>query len=364
MPPAPPAPPLARFRGRCLAQDPRAFNTGWEDVLVPYGLARAGAALGDAALLDWAETWALHHHEAGYVEQPVSPIIVTNEKRAGHVIGDFCGNWGGPLVHAALHRARPAPWLVDGARTICDLLLRYAQRFPDGAFAHGGWDYGRRTLWVDTLFYSSSVLAESFALAGETRFADEALRQARLHTAWLQDPASGLYYHDVEPATGARPAAFWARGNGWVILAFADTLRLCPRDQPGWSDLLESYQRLAHGLLGHQHPCGLWRIIPNHADAHLETSGSAMILAGLACGLNEGWLNPSARDAVLRGWHELLTWIDPHGALQGAQRPAGIGGWETHKLSSLGECSYATGLLWRLVADLVHAGLITPPRFS
>ena len=70
------------------------------------------------------------------------------------------------------------------------------------------------------------------------------------------------------------------------------------------------------------------------------------------------------RGAILRGWHELQTWIDPLGALQGAQRPAGIGGWETHKLSTMGECTYATGLFWRLLADLYQAGFIPSPFAS
>ncbi len=356
--------PLVRFRRRSLAQGPSAFNTGWEDVLVPYGLARAGRILEDDALLDWAERWALHHHEAGYAEEPVSPIVLSGQRHVGYFIGDFCGNWAGPLVHAALHAARPASWHVDGARTSCELALRHGQRFSDGAFAHGGWDHGRRTMWVDTLFYSASVFAETFALTGHRGYAEEALRQINRHSAWLQDPVTGLFFHDVEPATGVRSAAFWARGNGWALLALSDTLRHCPRDLPGWSDALTSYQRLAAGLLQHQHRCGLWRIILGADEAHLETSGSTMILAALACGMRDGWIDSATRAPIVRGWQELQTWIDSHGALQGAQRPAGIGGWETHKLSSLGECTYATGLFWRLLADLIDAGIIERPQLS
>lgn len=352
------ASPYARFRARSLAQDPRTFSSGWEDVLVPYGLARAGRACDDDALIDWAERWARHHHEAGYVEEPEGPIVRSRESRAGHVIGDFCGNWAGPLVLASLHSVRPAAWLREGARTICDALLRRAIRFPDGAFAHGGWEHGRRTLWIDTAFYSASVLAEAFAITGVPRYAEEAVRQARLHTTWLQDPSTGLYFHDFEPATGTRSQSFWARGNGWAILALVDTLRRCPRETSGWKELLAAYRRLATGLRRFQHPCGLWRIVPGNDEAHLETSGSAMILAGLAGGIAEGWVDASASEAVTKGWRELQTWIDRDGALQGAQRPAGLGGWETHKLSSIGECTYATGLLWRLIAELVEARLI------
>jgi rhamnogalacturonyl hydrolase YesR len=350
--------PYARFRAHSLAQDPDTFSTGWEDVLVPYGLARAGRVLGDDALLEWAERWARRHHNAGYLELPEVPIIRSREPRAGHIIGDFCGNWGGPLVLASLHDGPPVRWLTDGTRTICDALLRRAIRFPDGTFAHGGWDQGRRTVWVDTMFYSASVLAEAFVLTRNFGYAEEAVRQANLHTSWLQDSQTGLYFHDCEPATGERSRSFWARGNGWALLALVDTLRLCPREISGWEKLLTAYRRLAAGLLRFQHTCGLWRIVPENDESHLETSGSAMIVAGLACGIAEGWIDASVSENVMRGWRELQTWIDAQGALQGAQRPAGVGGWETHKLSSIGECTYATGLFWRLIADLVGARLV------
>lgn len=358
----PPGTPTAfeRFRSRSLAQIPCTFTSGWEDVLMPYGMARAGRILGDAALLDWADAWARHHHDAGYRDEISGPIIPSRDAAPGFVIGDFCGNWAGPIVQAELQRTRPETWREQSIRTLCDGLLRRAIRFPDGAFAHGGWEEGRRTLWVDTMFYSSSVLAEAFAITGEDRYATEAVRQALRHADWLQDADSGLYFHDIDPATRQRSDVFWSRGNGWAILALADTLRRCSSDIAGREQLLAAFRRLSAGLLKHQEASGLWRILLGNTESHLETSGSTMILAGLACGWSEGWLDASAREPILRGWRELLTWIDPAGALQGAQRPAGPGGWETHKLSTLGECTYATGLLWRLAADLVNSTLVEP----
>ena len=351
--------PFARFRARCLALSPTAHNTGWEEILTPYGMARAGLAFGDQPLIDWALRWFEHHHAAGYAEETTFPCIASRDGSAGHRLGEYCGNWGGPLVFAALHRARPLPALQEAAVLVCDAALRQASRLPDGAIAHdGGWDHPRGTLWVDTLFYSSSIFAEGFTLTGRPAYAEEAIRQARLHAHWLQDPATGGFFHDVAPATGVRSAALWARGNGWAILALADTLRLCPPGFPGWNEVLVAYRALATGMLRYQHSSGLWRIVLENPEAHLETSGSIMILAGLANGVAAGWLEPAALEPIRRGFNELLTWIDQFGALQGAQRPAGLGGWETHKLSSLGECAYANGLFWRLAADLREAGVL------
>src|SRR5271157_5436061 len=267
-------PPVALFRARCLELSPTAHNTGWEDILMPYGMARAGLAFGDQHLVDWAMRWFEYHHAAGYKEETAAPCISSGECKTGHRLGEYCGNWGGPLVFAALYRARPQQALKDAAFVVCDALLRQAARLPDGAFAHdGGWDHPRGSLWVDTLFYSSSVLAEGYSLTGKLAYAEEAIRQALLHAKWLQDPCTGGFFHDATPATGVRSASFWARGNGWSILALADTLRLCPTGLTGWGEVLKAYRALATCMLRYQHGSGLWRIVPENPDAHLETSG-------------------------------------------------------------------------------------------
>jgi rhamnogalacturonyl hydrolase YesR len=350
---------LTRFRARVLSHDPASYTTGWEDVLVPHGVALAGEAFHDEELIDWAVRWFEHHDAAGYQENPRGGGIVTFSGVNGFDIGDYCGNWGGPMVFSALHRVRPTPRYVSATERICEALLRQVIRFPDGTFAHGGFEEGRRTIWVDTLYYASGVLSAGYQLTGNKSYAEEAVRQARLHSKWLRDPQTGGWFHDVDPATGVRTPSFWARGNGWIVLGLADTLRLCPSDTPGWNDVLADYRSLVTCLLRLQHPCGMWRIVPENECAHLETSGTAMILVGITQGIAAGWIDQPIKLSLMRAFHELLTWIDPYdGAFQGAQRPAGSGNWETHKRAGMGECTYATGMMWRLLGDLRAAGFI------
>lgn len=135
----------------------------------------------------------------------------------------------------------------------------------------------------------------------------------------------------------------------------------CPPDTPGWNDVLAIYRSLVTGLLRLQHPSGLWRIIPENPESHLETSGSAMILRGILRGVLEDRLEPGTASAILRGAREVASFIRPNGpltgALMGSQRPAGPGGWERHKYVELGECTYTTGSFLALLALLTEAGL-------
>jgi rhamnogalacturonyl hydrolase YesR len=343
---------LERFRRRVLATKLETLNTGWEDVLVPQGLALGGLA-GDDALGKLAERWIAPHLGTKEPGEPGFPAksLKSGEPFQGVRLDTYCGDWGLPLVLAPLHRLTKREEFRTFAGRICDHILAKSLRLAEGGIAHGGMSpVVRERLWVDTLYYTASPLAATFAIGGNQAYATEAVRQCVVHAKFLQDPATGLFFHDGVPGTANRSEAFWARGNGWVIMSLLDTLTQVPREIPDWNTVLESYRRLVTGLLRLQHPSGLWRIVPDDPESHLEVSGTTMILIGVLGGIEAGFVQPEMTARVTRGLGELCTWIGRDGALQGAQRPAGLGGWETHKQSTLGECTYATGVFLRLLA--------------
>lgn len=346
--------PLLSFRKRLLKQTPSALNAGWEDTLVPQGMMIAGKAFQDEAFISFSKKWADHHLAAGIQNQPHA----FHEKRPdGFFLNDYCGDWALALVFGPLYSETKDARYLPPILQFGEHILQHAVRLQDGIMAHGGWDYARKTVWVDTLYYAGSVLAETYRSTGEIRYAQEAIRQCLLHAQLLQDPGTGCYFHDTEPESGRRTPWFWSRGNGWIIMSLADTLRLCPSHLPGWNEVLKSYRSLVAGLLKYQHASGIWRIVPEKEESHLETSGSAMILVGLTVGLGHGWIESTLRSQILKGYEELLTWIRPRdGALMGAQSPAGLGGWETHKHSIMTECTYATGMFIRLVGEMKASG--------
>jgi rhamnogalacturonyl hydrolase YesR len=343
---------LERFRKRVLATKLETLNTGWEDVLVPQGLALGGLA-DDDALGKLAERWIAPHlqtKEPGEAGFPAKSLK-SGEPFQGVRLDTYCGDWGLPLVLAPLYRLTKREEYRRFAGRICEHILHKSLRLADGGIAHGGTSpVVRERLWVDTLYYTAAPLAATFALDGNPACATEAIRQCIAHAKHLQDPATGLFFHDAVPGTANRSDSFWARGNGWVIMSLLDTLTQVPRETAGWSTVLDSYRRLVTGLLRYQQPSGLWRIVPEDPESHLEVSGTTMILIGLLGGIEADLVQPEMAARVTRGFSELCTWIGRDGALQGAQRPAGLGGWETHKQSTLGECTYATGVFLRLLS--------------
>lgn len=352
---------LARFRQRVLATKLETLNTGWEDVLVPQGLALCGLA-GDAPLGRLAERWIAPHLQTKQPGDPGFPprSLKSGERFDGVRLDTYCGDWGLPLVLAPLHRLTRREELRAWAERVCAHIVTKSLRLADGGIAHGGMSPAvRERLWVDTLYYTAAPLAATFAITDRAAYAEEAIRQCVAHAKHLQDPATGLFFHDGAPGTANRSEGFWARGNGWVIMSLLDTLTQVPASTPGWTAVCDSYRRLVTGLLRWQHPSGLWRIVPEDPESHLEVSGTTMILIGLLGGIEAGFVQPEMGARVTRGFGELCTWIGRDGALQGAQRPAGFGGWETHKHSTLGECTYATGVFLRLLAMVASSRRLT-----
>ncbi len=344
-------PVLQAFRQRCLDLEVTALNTGWEDTLIPLGLGLAGQAFEDQAMLDWAQRWAQYHLDVAYQHPDLASYSHqrSGEPNQGVFLTNYCGEWGCLMVFALNSQ------LTEAVRTVADHIIEGSIRLQDDIIAHGHW---APHPWVDTLYYSASPLARAYQQTNELRYAEEAIQQCLLHARFLRDDRTGCFFHEADLNTGQRPDWLWARGNGWVVMALADTLRYCPPELDGWDDILAIYRSLVTGLLRFQHSSGLWHIVPENAESYLETSGAIMIATGITIGIAQGWLDQSLTDYVYRTWWEVLSWINSQGVLMGCQTPAGIGGWDTHKLSQMGSRTYGTGSLLRLVAELRFAELI------
>lgn len=349
-------PELAAFRQNVLSRPVESINTGWEDTLVPLGLAMAGNVFQDAEMMNWVSRWVDYHLGVPFhLGKQDFRTQGSGKPYRGIYLTQYCGEWGAGMVFYELLRNDENNRLLEATRSIADHIIDGSIRVGKGVIAHGPWS---PIAWVDTLYYTSAPLARTFALTGEERYAQEAVQQCLLHAEYLRDPLTGVFFHEADPDTGQRTSWYWSRGNGWIIMALADTLQYCPPSTPGWKEVLDIYRLQVVGLLRMQHGCGLWRIVPENEESHLETSGSIMIATGISVGIRNGWLDESLGANVLRTWNESLTWIHTDGRLMGCQTPAGRGGWETHKRSMMGERTYGTGSLLRLAAEMRQTNLI------
>ena len=179
--------------------------------------------------------------------------------------------------------------------------------------------------WCDALFMAPPVLARMSAMTGDRRYLETMDREWWQTSASLYDPAEHLYYRDSRyfaqrQANGQK--VFWARGNGWVMGAFAKVLGEMPKDDPSRPKYLAQFREMADRIASIQGKDGLWRSGLLDPDAYdlPEVSGSAFFTYSLAWGINHGILDRAKFEPVVeRAWAGMLTHIYADGRLGSIQ---------------------------------------------
>lgn len=219
-----------------------------------------------------------------------------------------------------------------------NFIMNSVYRLPDGTFARNR--PMPNSVWVDDLYQGIPALAQMGKLTGERKYYDEAARQVSLFSGRLFDKVNGICMHGWVEGMEPHPAFFWARANGWAVLAVASLLDVLPEDHPQRGTVLELFRSYCHGLATFQSATGFWHQLLDRNDSFLETSATAMFTYVLAHGINQGWLDLQAYGpAALLGWNAVSTKVNDKGQVEGTsagtsmafdaafyyQRPVGTG---------------------------------------
>ena len=264
-------------------------NCDWEAGVLAVGWIHAWRATGEAQYLRWARTWI-----DGCIPLKTSITHVND----------------GLLGYAALvvYQANGKPERLAFAQQVADYLMNTATRTADGTLTH--WS---DTVWDDTLVSTVPFLVEMSKVSGNSLYLEEAIAQVVKHANHLQNPSTGLYHHAWDESyNSALWPVYWARGNGWALLADVEVLSAMPVTHTLRSTVLSRMQQQAAALKPLQDASGLWRTVVTRPDFYLESSASALIGYAFKRGVQEGWLNageyaPAARAAMLGVWRKVLA---------------------------------------------------------
>ncbi|WP_220149788.1 glycoside hydrolase family 88/105 protein [Sphingomonas aracearum] len=229
---------------------------------------------------------------------------------------------------AAMIKAERAKLLDKRARPQIDLYLNWVAnkqfRLADGTLARTS-PYPN-TLWLDDLYMSVPALAQMGALTGERRYFDDAVRQVLQFSQRMFVPEKKLYQHGWVQEMSPHPALYWARPDGWAIMAIVELLEVLPADHPGRAAVLAQLGAVAEGLAKVQSDTGLWHQLLDRPDTYLETSASAIYAFALARAVNRGWLDPRAYAPVaLLAWNGVTTKVNAAGEVEDVVVGTGMG---------------------------------------
>jgi len=174
-------------------------------------------------------------------------------------------------------------------------------------------------LWDDTLMMCALPLARIGLLLGRPAYIEEAKRQFLLHTKYLADPATGLWFHGWTFAGRHHFArARWARGNAWITIAipeFIDLLDLEPGDAMR-EFLVETLRTQVKTLASHQDQSGLWHTLIDDPNSYCEASATAGFAYGILKGVRMGYLDTACEEVGIRAIKAVLSQISAAGELQ------------------------------------------------
>jgi rhamnogalacturonyl hydrolase YesR len=179
--------------------------------------------------------------------------------------------------------------------------------------------------WCDALFMSPPVLLRLYEITHDKKYLDYMDHEWWLTSASLYNQENHLYFRDsryfTQKQANGKPI-FWSRGNGWVMGALVNVLRLMPADYPSRPKYVAQFREMAAEVAAIQSPDGLWRsglLDPGAYDLP-EVSGSAFFTFGIAYGINEKILDRKTYLPVVeKSWKGMLSHIYADGRLGSIQ---------------------------------------------
>ena len=174
------------------------------------------------------------------------------------------------------------------------------------------------TLWLDDLYMSVPALGQMGKLTGEKKYFDDAARQVIQFSQRMFNKNQGLFMHGWVQAMNVHPEFYWARCNGWALLAMTELLDVLPENHPARPEILNLLRSHIRGLADLQSGYGLWHQLLNRNDSYLETSATAIYTYCIAHAINMGWIDAQAHGpmAVL-GWNAVQTKVNSNGEVEG-----------------------------------------------
>ncbi len=174
------------------------------------------------------------------------------------------------------------------------------------------------SLWADDMYMSIPALAELGRLTGDNAYFDDAVNNVLQMSAYMFNAQRGLYTHGWNENNPDAPRFYWARANGWAVLAMSDLLDVLPKNHPGYPKVLNQLRASLKGIAELQSGKGLWHQMLDRNDSYLETSASAMFVYAIAHAVNQGWISPSTWGSIAQaGWIGLSTRITDKGEIEG-----------------------------------------------
>ncbi len=259
-------------------------------------------------------------------------VLAWYEKQIAKGLPEIQINTTSPMIVLALIAGEyQRPDLLQKVNSWADALLHDLPKTEEGGLQHVVKEQANTgQLWDDTLFMTCLFLGVAGVVLKRRDLIDEAEYQFLLHTRYLSDPKSGLWYHGWTFVDKHHFAdVFWGRGNAWITVVIPEFIALmgsnlnpCIR-----RFLTQIVTRQVHTLCELQAENGMWHTVLDDPLSPQESSATAAIAYGMLRGVRMGVFDKAVSAHALRAFDAILARIDEEGIVLEASRGTMLG-WD------------------------------------
>lgn len=216
--------------------------------------------------------------------------------------------------------------LLDMCEAWAEWVMNEMPRTEEGGIQHiVSGEENPQQLWDDTLFMTVLFLAKMGAILDKKEYKEEACYQFLLHTKYLTDTETGLWYHGwTFDGRHNFAKALWARGNCWITAGIPELIEIMELDGYLKRYLTGVLEQQVKTLARLQAPGGLWHTLLDDENSYVESSAAAGFAYGILKGVHMGLLDEKYMETASRAVEGVLAVIDEDG--------------------TVGEVSYGTGM--------------------
>ena len=172
--------------------------------------------------------------------------------------------------------------------------------------------------FVDVISAVTPFVLYAGLLEGNKEYIDYAAWETLEAYRIFKDSESGLFHqsrgtYDI-PMMITQDC--WSRGNGWASTAFSALMRHLPKNSAHYKEMRAIAEAFYTSVLKYQDPkTGLWHQEMTDSTSYIETSGSGLLLDGIAAAIESGVLPKKHKADFYRGLQGLLAYVDPDGSV-------------------------------------------------
>ena len=221
------------------------------------------------------------------------------------------------LTLAFLYEETHNPKYYDLCDEWCRYIMDTMPRTPYGGLQHICIDRPNTgQLWDDTLFMTVLFLAKWGKVTENYDLVQEAVYQFLLHSAYLRDARTGLWYHgwtfeNMDNFAGA----FWARGNCWITAVIVDFIEMVTPEPAVTAYLKTLLSSQVQSLRRFQADNGEWHTLLDDPSSYTEVSATAGFGYGILKGIRLGLLDESYASCGKHALAAVMDRIDDRGTV-------------------------------------------------